>query len=279
MGELKLDAYLKRIGHEGDLSPNVANLHALVSRHVQSIPFENLDVLAGRGISLAPEAVEAKLVAAGRGGYCFEHNSLFARVLEALGYRVQLLSARVRLNRPADFIPPRTHVFCLVACEGEQWLADVGVGGLSPTFALRLAPGRQEGSHEARQLVWEGAWGEGGLRGPEARILHQAWLGESWADVCEFTLEASHPIDREVANCFTSTHPDSHFRDRLMVALATPEGRITLQNRSLTLRRGAHSESHSVDSPEALRELLHTHFGIAWPAEAPLDFPCLAWAS
>ena len=66
--------------------------------HATHIPFENFDVLLGRPIRLDPEGLQAKLVGAGRGGYCFEHNTLFAAVLERLGYEVTLLAARVRLG-------------------------------------------------------------------------------------------------------------------------------------------------------------------------------------
>ena len=47
------------------------------------IPFENLDVLLGRPIRIDLASIQAKLVAASRGGYCFEHARLFAAVLDS----------------------------------------------------------------------------------------------------------------------------------------------------------------------------------------------------
>ena len=71
-------------------------------------------------------------------------------------------------------------------------------------------------------------------------------LGDEWADVNEFTLEEMPEIDRIVGNWYTSAHPRSHFRDRLIVARATPTGRLTLVDRALTRR--AHDGSTTVET-------------------------------
>ena len=150
-----------------------------------------------------------------RGGYCFEQNWLFAQVLEALGFDVKPLSARVRLDRPRDFTPPRTHMCLRVAVQGTAWLSDVGVGAASLTAAISLdTRAEQSTPHEPRRIVHE-----------HGRYFHQIKFGAEWHDVYEFTGEEMPAIDREVANWFTSTHPDSHFKNRLMVARAAAGGR------------------------------------------------------
>ena len=102
-----LAAYLARIGYAGPTPPTVDTLHALSHAHVSTIPFENADVLLDRGIDLDPAAVEAKLVGAGRGGYCFEHNSLFLHVLTALGFAARPISAALRnTSKPQRVMPP-----------------------------------------------------------------------------------------------------------------------------------------------------------------------------
>src|SRR6478609_4781709 len=199
---MKLSAYFDRIGYRGPWQANLASLSALTLAHSQSIPFENLDVLLGRPISLDPDALFQKLVVERRGGYCFEQNGLFLEVLRELGFNVAPISARVRLQRPRDFTPPRTHVFLRVELDGESWLTDVGVGGVSLTSPLRLAAREEQATlHEPRRILQEGG-----------RLYHQLRFGADWQDVCEFTLEEMPPIDREVGNWFTSAHPDSHFK-------------------------------------------------------------------
>lgn len=265
-----LDAYFARIGYTGPRTPTLPVLHALTARHTAAIPFENLDVLLGRPISLELPALEAKLVHARRGGYCFEQNGLLLHVLTALGFTVAPLSARVRWQRPRDFTPPRTHLFLRVELAGQSWLTDCGVGGLSLTAALPLDLSGAElpTPHEPRRLVRE-----------DGRCFHQARIGGEWQDVYEFTLEEMPPIDREMANWFTCAHPQSHFKHRLLVARAAPDGgRITLLNREFTVRRGAQVlEQRLLDSPEELLAVLAEQFGLHFPAGTRFGGPGAAW--
>jgi len=268
------DTYFERIGYHGPRMPCLATLDAIVLAHIKSIPFENIDVVLGRGIDLDIDAIADKLVTRRRGGYCFEHNTLLLRVLTGLGFAASPISARVRIQRARDFTPPRTHVFLRVEIDGADWLADVGVGGLSPTAALRLALDvEQTTPHEARRLIAEGAWSDlttsaPWLRAPNARLFHQARLGDTWVDVCEFTLEPMPEIDRELGNWFTSTHPRSHFRDRLMAARATDDGRITLLDRTLTRRKtGAEATSQTIASRDELLAILASEFDLELPAD------------
>lgn len=261
-----LPAYFARIGYTGERAPTRAVLDAIVRAHVSTIPFENLDVLLERSISIDPAAIEAKLVGSPRGGYCFEHNGYLLEVLDALGFAVRPLSARVRIGRLRAQTPPRTHVLVEVTIDGEVLLADVGVGALSPTSSLRLdTEDEQATPHEPRRLVREGAWA-GALRERDARIFHQARLGAEWVDVAELTLEEMPAIDREIANWFTSASPRSHFRGRLVVARATERGRVTIADDVLT-ERGPDGVGHErrLDSIEALEAALAEHFGIRLP--------------
>jgi N-hydroxyarylamine O-acetyltransferase len=272
-----LDLYFERIGYAGSREPVLTTLNGIVAAHTHRIPFENLDVLLGRPISLDPVAVEQKLVRARRGGYCFEQNGLLLRVLTCLGYRVTPLSARVRLQRQRDFTPARTHLFLRVELGGKSWLVDVGVGALSLTSAIELTPDRhQDTPHEPRRILREGDWSGLELRAPEARLFHQAYFANAWHDVYEFTLEPMPEIDRELGNWYTSQHPQSVFRERLMAARATSDGRVSLLNRELTLRRhDGTSESRIVGSPEALLDVLAEHFELRFPRGTQFTCPGL----
>ncbi len=266
---MDLDAYFARIGYAGPRTPTLATLHALTQAHTSSIPFENLDVLLGRKIELEPEALMDKLVKKRRGGYCFEQNGLFLAVLQEMGFDVRPLSARVRIDRPRDFTPPRTHVFVRVELSGTSYLSDVGVGALSLTGALRLhTEDAQDTPHEPRRIVRE-----------DARLFHQVNLAGEWKDVCEFTLEEMPLIDRELGNWYTSAHPASHFRSRLLVARAREDGgRITLLNDELKMRdREGKSEITKLGSPAELLGVLRTHFGLIFPNETRFGPPGSPW--
>jgi N-hydroxyarylamine O-acetyltransferase len=276
--EPDLARYFERIRYRGAVAPTLENLNAIILAHLRHIPFENVDVLLGRGIELAPERIERKLIAEGRGGYCFEQNTYFCHVLEALGFRVGTLAARVRLGRPRGVVAPRTHLFLRVELPEGSFLVDVGVGGLSPTCALHLTLDVvQQTPHEPRRLVHEGEWDGFQLRAPDAKLYHQVQLEGAWQDVCELTLEDMPEFDREIGNWYTSTHPASHFRHLLLVALATERGRRTLLNRRFTRREGDRAEVHEVATEHELLELLDREFNIRLPAGTRLTCAGLDW--
>ncbi|MYR43961.1 arylamine N-acetyltransferase, partial [Streptomyces sp. SID5910] len=128
-----LDAYLERIGWEGGRQPDVATLRGVQLAHLRAVPFENLDALGGRAPSLDLSDLTAKLVhGRRRGGYCYEHNTLFAAALEALGVRVTRLTARVVVGADRFEDRPRTHMALLAEVPGDPlpYLADVGFGAV-----------------------------------------------------------------------------------------------------------------------------------------------------
>ncbi|MFC1410191.1 arylamine N-acetyltransferase [Streptacidiphilus sp. N1-12] len=206
-GTLDLDAYLRRIGWTGGLRPDGAVLTALHRAHLAAIPFENLDLMLGRGIRVDLGSVQAKLVGQRRGGYCFEHGTLFAAVLTRAGFRVRRLLARTG----DDPLRPRarSHLVLKVAGEGgEQWLADVGFGsGLLEPLPFREDAPRSQGGWTYR-LVRDAE--------PDGWWLTELQNGQ-WARLYRFTEEPQHAIDVEVANHYVATHPASPFLRRPVV--------------------------------------------------------------
>ena len=103
-----LDTYLKRIGLAGPAgAPTLETLRRLHTAHVAAIPFENLDILLGRGVSLDAGRLRDKLIDQRRGGYCFEQNTLFQDVLREIGFTILPMEARVRTGAAA-LRPART---------------------------------------------------------------------------------------------------------------------------------------------------------------------------
>lgn len=273
---MNLEAYLNRIGYSGPRTPTLDVLRGIVFAHSCVIPFENLDVLAGKGISLEDEAVERKIIYNRRGGYCFEQNSLLMRALQAIGFSVKPMSARVRLMLAPEAVPPRTHLCLRVDIDCCPWLADVGIGGLSPTAPFRLDRLEEEQftPHEPRRIIRQD-------RRQAPTLIHQARLADNWVDVDEFTLEEMPAIDREVANWWTSTNPNSKFRLNLMVALARPDGtRLSILNREFTCRRGTELlERSEIEDAENLLSVLADRFGLHFPAGTRFGSPGAAWPS
>ena len=67
-----VDAWMTRIGYDGSREPTLPVLRAVIAAHTVTIPFENIDVLLGRPPKLDVRSLQRKMIAGGRGGYCFE---------------------------------------------------------------------------------------------------------------------------------------------------------------------------------------------------------------
>jgi N-hydroxyarylamine O-acetyltransferase len=215
-----LDAYRRRTGFDGPLVPTTETLFALHRTHAEHIPFENLDIPLGHGISLDLDDIQGKLLRQHRGGYCFEHNLLFAAVLERVGFTVRRLVARVQPDKPG----PRTHMTLNVRVGDQAWLADVGFG------AALLEPMPLVDDAIARQ----GDWTNGVARRPDGTWRLRSLGADGWADLYSFTQEPQRPNDYEVYNHYVSTHPASPFVGQIVAIRITPQARYTLRGRLLT---------------------------------------------
>jgi N-hydroxyarylamine O-acetyltransferase len=251
---LDLGAYLRRIGYDGDTAPDGATLAVLHRAHIAAIPFENLDIVLGRGVAVDLESVQAKLVDGRRGGYCYEHGLLFAAALERVGYSVDRLLARVGGDggRPRA----RTHMVLRVRAGTQTWLADVGFGSglLEPLPFDADGPRRQGG--------WEY---ELAAAGSHAWRLCERRDGE-WLTQYAFDDQRQHPADVVVANHFTSTYPRSPFVGRVVVVRKDEDALHELIGRTLTITRpGGPREERELSDPE-LAATLHDLFGLSLDA-------------
>ncbi len=258
---LDLDGYLDRVRWRGNTPSTHATVASLLQAHIAHIPFENIDVLLGRPVRLDLEGLRAKLVKARRGGYCFEHATLFAAVLEAIGFQPVRHAARVIVMQPRPEAP-RSHMFLGVLVEGARYIVDPGFGPFASRWPVPL-----DGTGVP-------------VESPTHRVAREAdhWVLHATRDRAEFpawvsTLEAEQPIDFEVANHFTATHPGSLFVNRIIASAVTPDGRVNVMNRDVTwLRSGAVATTRLADRT-ALRALFAEHFGFDLPEVERLRVP------
>jgi N-hydroxyarylamine O-acetyltransferase len=247
---IDLPAYLARIGYAGPLEPNLGVLRSLVAHHSAVIPFENIDVVLGRPIELGVDALQRKMVRGGRGGYCFEQNSLLKAALEATGFRSVPLLARAA--------PPRGHMILRVELPEGSFLADVGFGNLTPTAPLALRTGVvQETLHEPFRLMPMGT-----------ELLLEALVDGEWGNVYRLSLEPQLPIDLEAANWFTFTRPGALFRENVVAARPGPGVRTTLFNGRMAVRQvGGGTVRTLLDGAAAYRDALVDQLGLALTEE------------
>lgn len=251
---IDLDAYCRRVGYDGPRTATLSTLQELHRLHPQAIPFENLDPLLGRPVKLDAASLQAKLVDGGRGGYCFEHNTLFANVLRQLGFATQEGTARVRWTVPAGVRTPRVHCLLFVEAEGERYLADVGFGGNVLTAPLILdARTEQKTPHEDFRLVDE----DGSV------VLQEAKINGAWTPLYAYDFADTHPADYEMGNWLTSTHPQSIFVNGLLGARAEAGKRYAIRDNQLAIHstRGG-TEKKTLTSAGELRDALGDLFKI-----------------
>ncbi|HET7404069.1 MAG TPA: arylamine N-acetyltransferase [Usitatibacter sp.] len=251
-----LRRYFERIGHEGPAGADLQTLRAIHVRHPAAIPFENLAAFTGEPVPLDVASLQRKLLIPGRGGWCFEHNLLLAAVLEALGFEVTRLAARVRWNVPPAVVTPRSHMLLMVSAGGERLVADVGFGGLTLTAPLRLEPGiEQPTPHEPHRLALEGN-----------RYVLQAKLAGEWQALYAFDLARQEVEDYEVSNWYLCNNPASQFVKGLVCARADADRRHALRNTRYAVHfPDGRTERRFIGTVAELRDLLADVFRLDVP--------------
>lgn len=215
----KTEAFLARIGLADTPIAHTKEFLGLVQTAcVLTIPYENLDILRGKPISLATEDIYRKIVTEHRGGYCFELNALLHHMLAEMGFDVR--SRFARYLRGESKIPFRRHRIVTVTMEdGAEYMVDIGVGQIAPRLPLKLVEGEvQEQNGETYRLTRDAELGW---------VLWDLHKGQ-WRQYVSFTTEMQVEEDFIPASFWCEKHPDSPFNKDNMIAIKTPDGRRTV---------------------------------------------------
>jgi N-hydroxyarylamine O-acetyltransferase len=238
-----LDAYLTRVGYEGDVAADLSTLRRLHIAHVGAIAFDNLDALLGRtAVPLDLDSVQRKIVRQGRGGWCLEQVVLMAAVLDRIGFTFTAFAGRTRI-RTGNRFGPALHVALLVECDGERWLHDVSFGAHGLHEPIRFAENARLDGDFSFDLVRE----------PTGEHVLRFLRPEGPAELYGFTTDVRYPSDFELLNHFCLTHPRSPFNHRMVLQRTRPEVRHLLAGTVLTeIRPGEPATSRELDEDEAL---------------------------
>jgi N-hydroxyarylamine O-acetyltransferase len=252
-----VDGYLARIG-----LPALRTLAEVHRAHATSIAFENFDPATGTTVGLDQDRLEEKLVVRGRGGYCFEQNLLLAAALEALGVtEVAPMLARVRLG-PEGTPRPLNHLLLRVVDGDGTWLADVGFGGGGLLDAVPFEVGV-----ESDQSGWRYRLVEDG-----AELVLQVFQDGGWTDMYGFVPEPVPPVDIEVNNWFTATHPESPFVTGLMIGARRADRCLSMfiNEQAVLVERPVGGSSSITEVPlDEVTALLHSRFDMAGVVRLP----------
>ena len=265
-----LKAYLERIGLELPLAADAASLRRLQLAHMLHVPFENLDIALGRPIRLGLTTLYDKIVTRRRGGFCYELNGLFAWLLDDLGFEVSYLSAS-DFHNDGSYGLDFDHLVLLVRCPADaapeaRWLVDVGWGdtfrfplradiegeqdGGLKTYRITTNPPGAAAEIEARRQLWE-------------RHTHTEGYSSSgvWERQYAFTTQPRAFADFEAMCRYHQTSPESIFTRKQICTLATPHGRVSLEDGRLIVTQDGMREEREI-APGEKEGVLRDLFGI-----------------
>ncbi|MBO8172485.1 MAG: arylamine N-acetyltransferase [Bacillaceae bacterium] len=250
---MNIDVYLKRIGIQDREKPDAVFLQELQRQHLLTVPFENLDIMIGRKISLDVEKFYDKVVEERRGGFCYELNGLFYWLLDSLGYDVDMIAGRVKREH-GGFGPEFDHMALIVHLDRDV-LVDVGFGrGTRVPLPL---DGRENSDPDGTfRIVSDPTVSSG--------YAFQRKTDTEWETLYTFTTIPRNLHDFAEMCRYQQTSPESNFVRKWIVSLATPAGRITLSDFSLTVTEGASREKRELNERERYR-ILSERFGINLP--------------
>ena len=247
MNEASVTAYLDRIGLPYPDRPDAQYLRRLHSRHLHTVPFENLSIHLGEDVPLEEGALFDKIVTRRRGGYCYELNGLLADLLRSLGYTVSLLAVRVH-GGDKGFGPPFDHLALRVDLE-EPWLVDVGFGRHTE-FPLRLDERGEQKDPGGVFRIEETPDGDLDVYRdgtPEYRIEQRPRA------LADFT----------IGHGFQRFSPTSHFARSPFCTILTDTGMLTLAGRRLITTEGDVRREETLEDDAQVLDTYRTRFGLS----------------
>lgn len=245
-----LQKYFQHIGFSGAAQPNEVTVAELMRLQLCKVPFENLDVQAGKIVSLVPEEIVSKILDHQRGGYCYEVNGLFSMVLTALGIEHFYVAARPMFYAQRR---PKTHMAIVVKLGHELLLCDLGFGsyGLRQPMSMSQLGSAVSQGYDRFRLSLQA----------DGEYLLSAQIHGEWVAQYAFDLKPQEWLDFEPVNYLNSTHPDAIFVKQLLIILQTTEGRKILSGSTLKIwTRGSLTEQAL--SPHELKKVLYEEFGL-----------------
>ena len=257
---MNIQDYLKRINYRGSIVPSAQTLRDLQLAHLQAVPFENLSIHANQPIVLNDKALFEKIVKRRRGGFCYELNGLFAALLRELGFKVDMLSARVA-NAQGELGPEFDHMTLLVSLE-DRWLADVGFGDSFLLPLLLDERGEQVQGNVSYQILAE----------DDGFSLMQRNPDDQWRLQYRFTLKPYTFSAYEAMCRYHQTSPESHFTSGRVCTRATPQGRITLRELRLITTTQGQREERSVADELEYEKILREEFDVVVALRSPNSF-------
>lgn len=242
----QIQSYLTRLELSEPLHTDLQSLNQLLFAQLTHIPFDSLDVWAtGACPSLRLNDIYDKIVNNGRGGYCFELNTLFRSLLNSLGFDAYQVVAYI-LNPDGTQQPP-AHNVIVCRLNDQKYFLDVGYGGPVPYEALELREGIQNDFQLTKDV--NGTWFVYRVTEKESRPL------TAFRDV-PVTVNDLIPL-----NFFISQRPDSHFRHLIHLNLRNPDGSIySLDGKEFKIHTADGVTVKTLQTISEVKDIIQTYY-------------------
>jgi N-hydroxyarylamine O-acetyltransferase len=244
--------YFRRLGIEQTSFPaSLKSLKFLQKQHLLRVPFENLDIHWRRAINLDTESFYRKIVLENRGGFCYELNGLFQKLLREIGFQSRMISARVGDGKGV-FGAEYDHMAILTAIEGAEYLVDAGFGSFIAE-PLKFVPDLEQTDENGVFMI---------RKYDESYFEVLKKDAEAWQSEYIFT-----PFERALNEfdemCrFHQTSPESHFTRGKICSIMTRGGRKTLTDKKYIETVNGEKKEFGVDSEAEFNEILEREFNI-----------------
>ena len=249
-----IHAYLKRIGFDQNLEINLDCLEKLIQCHLLTIPFENLDIFYKRQEpSLEIESMFRKIVADCRGGYCFELNGLFLKLLDAVGFSCFSSLARIVLGR--DYQTPYVHRINFVKLGTKIYFCDVGYGGPGPNQALEIVYDTILTTKFNKKFRF--------IKKQDNTILETEIDGD-FVPLMEFLIKEYDEVEFLPVNTFCSNSEYEPFKHHQMVHKLTPNGKCSINGNLLRIKENDTVTEIQLNGKDEFSDALKQYFGISY---------------
>ncbi len=241
--------YFERIHYTGSAEASLIILTKLQQAHLMNVPFENLDIQHHIKIDL--DNLFNKVVVNKRGGFCYELNGLFYRLLKKIGFKAKMISARVYNVKTKIYSPEYDHMAIMVSLKGDRYLVDVGFGefALSP---IKIKHGRE--TIDARGVFK--------IEKTDKNYIVIVKKNDEGQFIPEYKfLEKERHIEEFYPRClYHQTSPESHFTQKIICSLPTQEGRITLTGNTLKITEKGVITERQLKSKLEIEQVLREYF-------------------
>ncbi len=250
----QVDLYLKKMEYNYEIKIDYETLCKLQIAHLTHIPYENLDVLNKKPLSLEAQDLFDKMITDTRGGYCFELNGLYSNLLKSLGFDVTNLAGRFIYQDGKTRL--RLHRILKIDIDGKSYISDVGVLSELSRKSLEFEIGKvqSDGKCEYKFELSEAIEGE--------YILYQKKPNKNWKQIYSFSLEPQLDIDYILPCFYCETHPNSSFTSGNRVAVYTEDEHIRLFNDELIFYKDGQVRKLEKIDDDKIESVLKEYFGI-----------------